>query len=131
MIWLAVIELISDSFNGVKVRLSQENVEPRFRELGPNNSIFQSVVSKLKDIFPSTIDFSQMLSGLRSSFDGIHTQIYIGSRRTIACNPVFTQHGDLLLDIVPRGAESSSHHRNINGTTTCELFHVSESLSIS
>lgn len=61
-----------------------------------------------REVFPSTLDFSRLVSELKTDFEGVWAGSHLHAHELRVAHPVFTCKGDLLLELLPRGEQTKA-----------------------
>ena len=103
--WFASINIHTDLYKGVMcdafdaVPIVCEDVEYRGNAPASN---FLDIQSELKAQLPTSLDFREVVQGIRQ-YEGQWQACYPGINAYILANPVFNRQGDLLFELRPHG----------------------------
>ena len=118
--WSSTITFETTS-SGLRVHLAPEKVVPQFSEpdVSQGTSGYEtttSVLKKLKDAFPATIELAGLRTELKSSLEGAWKGIRAKAHEYCFARPAFNYHGDLILELMVVGAPLQGiAQQNTNG----------------
>ena len=70
----------------------------------PGYEITTLIFEELKDVFPATIDLTDLRTGLKNSLEGVWKGIQAKAHEYCFARPAFNYHGDLILELMVLGA---------------------------
>lgn len=111
--WSSAITISSNSYRGVQVHVSPDQIVPHFTESRSHgqlhHSAFTDAFAHLKEQLPSVIDLKRVTAELKGSLEGAWPQLFPGSGALCVTKPTFNRRGDLLLSLQPYVATVSVH----------------------
>lgn len=104
----------------MRIHISPPQITPTLSHYKHLTNAQANAFKHFEQIFPSSLDFSHLLSQLKASFEGVWAGSHLRSHELRVAHPVFTWNGDFLLELLPR-----SETAHTNGLSIAKSISVS------